>query len=443
MNDILFKCPRCNKDITKNDFTNHDSNWTLIENYLKELEEEKINEIRNSVKQELITQLNNQHQSEINLLKEQMQSSFNQSLNEYQLNIQNKDNQIKQLNDQKALELSEIENSLIQKFNDTQKDLEIKLSSKDLELKSINEKLNLEVEKNKQQLMNEFSNQINELRTQLITKENEFKNFSEKSELERQLDKQELVNQYQKQIGDLVQANRDFKIINSKRKGENFEHEVEAELQKSFSLYDTIEKITVGDKKADYLQTIKNSKQQVVGKIVYEVKNAEWSNAWVSKLAVDVANNKTKYGILIATSFNDKYHGIPFIKSSEYENIWITDSESFIFVGQMLRRFIELEYEMVQKEKALTNNLEDEQLKELQLQKNKLNSYWTINFPTAYKKVKKEIDALEKVSTSLESNASKINKSVVVIKQQFMNKVTKALTDIFGFNELEDKRSNG
>lgn len=438
MTNILFRCPKCGQEITKDSFKNHDSNWTVIENYLTELKQKQETEIRVQLKNELIVQMNEKQITEINLVRQEMLNQFNKQLEALNISINEKDNLIDKLNEQKALEIDKEKNALINQFNNIKTELEIKLSNKEIQIKSLDEKLNLEIEKNKQILTNEFNQEINSLKLELNNKKIEIENLTSKKDLEFKTKELTLINDYDKRIADLVQANREFKIINSKRKGENFEHEVYEDLVKAFSLFDGIEKITSGEKKADYLQIIRNHKKQEIGKIVYEVKNAEWSNTWVPKLSTDAANNNTKYGILIATSFNDKYPGLPFIKSDEYENIWITDSESFVFVGQIVRRLVEFESDYNQKVKTLTNSSNNELLKELEKQKNELNEYWTIQFPTAYKKMQKELEDLDKVADSLERNSSKIKKSINVINQQFFNKVQKGLAKILGEMVIEE-----
>ncbi|AVN64483.1 MULTISPECIES: DUF2130 domain-containing protein [Mesoplasma] len=479
MSDILFRCPKCGEEITRDSFKDHNSNWTVIENYLVELKQKQENEIRIQLKNELIAQMNDKQIAEINLVKQEMLNNFNKqlevlniSINEkdnlinklneqktleidkernavinefnekiqtYELNIQKQQNIIDQLNQQKIAELNEAKSNLLNEFNNVKNSLEIKLANKEVQIKALDEKLNLEIEKNKEVLINQFSQEINNLKLELNNKRIELENLVIQKEAESKTKELTLINDYDKRIADLVQANREFKIINSKRKGENFEHEVYEDLVKAFSLFDGIEKITTGEKKADYLQTIKNHKRQEIGKIVYEVKNAEWSNTWIPKLSTDAASNNTKYGILIATSFNDKYPGLPFVRSDEYENIWITDSESFIFVGQIVRRLVEFENEYNQKIKTVTNSSDNQLFKELEKQKAELNEYWTIQFPTAYKKMQKELEDLDKVADSLERNSSRIKKSINVINQQFFNKVQKGLSSILGEMKAQDK----
>jgi hypothetical protein len=92
-------------------------------------------------------------------------------------------------------------------------------------------------------------------------------------------------------------------------------------------------------------------------------------------LAIDVANNKTKYGILVATSFNEQHNGIPFKRSDDFPNIWLTDSESFVFVGQIVRKLIEVENDYMIKSQLLTKDNDNEIIKEYEIKKRKLEDY--------------------------------------------------------------------
>lgn len=132
------------------------------------------------------------------------------------------------------------------------------------------------------------------------------------------------------------------KIIQNKVRGENFEYEIEKELRKTFA-QDNIKKITIKNQKADYLQEIKQN-NKIIGKIIYEIKNAEWKNDWEKKLSQDMSIQGSKYGILVATSFTSHFKGIPFKVSDENPNIYLTNEDSFYFVGHILRNLIKIEY---------------------------------------------------------------------------------------------------
>ncbi|KAF5274349.1 hypothetical protein FQR65_LT17020 [Abscondita terminalis] len=113
-------------------------------------------------------------------------------------------------------------------------------------------------------------------------------------------------------IHDLELANQQNKIIQNKTKGENFEHEVEEILRKTF-MDDVIEKITDKDQKADYLHIIRKNNVEI-GRIVYEVKNADpesftFVSHMIKKIIIienELKNNKDDKGVeLQIKKFND------------------------------------------------------------------------------------------------------------------------------------------
>ncbi|ARU92220.1 hypothetical protein SCLARK_001767 [Spiroplasma clarkii] len=197
--------------------------------------------------------------------------------------------------------------------------------------------------------MSDLQLKIKELQSQLQQTESKHKELvlNETSAIKEEKDKK--INELKEQITDLEKANLQFKVIQNKTKGENFEHEVEGELRKVF-VDDVIEKITNQVQKADYLQTVKEN-DMICGKIVYEVKNAQWQKGWEKKLVEDMASREAKYGILVATSFNDQYRGIPFKVSDFSPNIYLTDPDSFTFVGHILRNMIKVENRINEKYK--------------------------------------------------------------------------------------------
>lgn len=250
----------------------------------------------------------------------------------------------KELEDNLRKELSqEFEVKFLQKnesFNKQMADERLSFEKKIMELESVKKEFetNLALEKAKveKQLKDEVFKQIEILRQQ----------------------KDSEINELREQNTQLTIANEKNKVIQNKTKGENFEHEVEAELRKVFDM-DIIEKITTRDQKADYLQIVQQNNQEI-GRIVYEVKNAEWKPTWEKKLLEDTVAQKGKYGILIATSFNEKYRGIPFKVSDVAPNIFLTDPDSFVFVSQIIKKLIQKEYEFESKSGVSTDEASKE-----------------------------------------------------------------------------------
>ncbi|WP_031543228.1 DUF2130 domain-containing protein [Mesoplasma photuris] len=406
-NELILVCPHCNKPIKESDIQHNDKSWANVEKYLESQKQ--------ILKANLQRDLNLEYQKEFDNKFKIKELEFDKKIVEIKLELDK--------NSQEELNKKEILiNNFKNQIANLEKEQELIISKKEAELK------------------NSIQNEISKLEQQLMNKDFEIKTTAMEFENKLSISKNEIEKKYATQIEELKIANAQNKILQSKRKGENFEHEVEGELRKAFGLYDSIEKInnTTNDKKADYLQVIKNATGKEIGKIVYEVKNAEWKDTWENKLAIDVANNKTKYGILIATSFNERYNGIPFIKSEINPNIWITDSESFVFVGQIVRRLIEIENDYTIKTQILTNTNSQELIKEYEIKKQKLDQYWTIEFPKTYKIIKTELEAIDSVKVSLTKNADKLAKASNRLNAQFKDKVKQGLAKILGELILEE-----
>ncbi len=257
--------------------------------------------------------------------------------------------------------------------------------------------------------------QTNEIKTALQTKEIE---LSEK------------IHQLEKEKSALILKNNENRLINNKIKGENFEHEVEGELRKSFGFSDQIEKITDVDKKADYLQIVRNEQKKELGRIVYEVKNAEWSDRWEAKLVEDTAKQKAKYGILVATKFNDKYHDVPFVKSAANDNIYLTDADSFIFVAQILRKMMENENYYHQKVKELSANQQDALFSKYKQNHEMLVRFFEQKLPEFKKKFETQLEAILKVGTNLNKQADILEKAHNSLKKEYTKRIAEELQKI-------------
>ncbi|WP_338954879.1 DUF2130 domain-containing protein [Spiroplasma endosymbiont of Polydrusus cervinus] len=321
---------------------------TLIENNKLELDKtlaEKENQF-NKIKQEELDKLNQ-------IITNQSIELSNNKVNLEKLLIE-KENSINLAKQKEIDDLKEHIAKLSTLIENNKLELDKTLAEKENQFNKIKQE---ELDKLNQIITNqsiELSNNKVNLEKLLVEKENQLMNKQ-----------QEIILNYEKelkilnfQVEELKIANATNKVIQNKTKGENFEHEVYGELLKVFE-DDKVTKITSQDKKADYLQKIITDNKKI-GKIVYEVKNAEWSNAWEKKLVEDMAKQDSKYGILVATSFNKKYPGIPFKKSDENPNIYLCDADSFIFVGQILRSMIKIENKL-DSQKQITNY--DEKIK--------------------------------------------------------------------------------
>jgi len=411
---------------------------------------DQINELNNMIA-ELNNSLDNVKKEAINKLKEltiQKDSEKNLSIEKIKSSIAN-DKQIQEIEFQKKLSAIQLKNAtdlnaLNGLLKEKQNQIDTLTKHQELEIASSINKVQLQY---KDQI-NNLQNTITELNGNIISVKKEanskINELTIKKDSEKNLSIEKMTTAYeakiasikssaQEEINELKVKNAENRILQSKTKGENWENEVENELRASFGYIDKIEKITKSTdaQKADYLQIVRNSQGQEIGKLVYEVKNARWSDSWIPKLVQDVANNKTKYGILVTSSFSEKFHlDVGFVKSPDYENIWIADPWSFIFVAQIIRKLIEVENNFDAAKKQLTANSDKEMYGKYIDTVNELEEYMTYELPKFIKSFNKQVSDLEAVENSLNKNVAKISKVKDVLSKKFNKEVKERLEKI-------------
>lgn len=482
MKELILLCPHCNQPITIQDIKNHDGSWSNLESYVSTI----INEERDSLKREILEKLsrekdekfklekdllNDRYKAELKDLENQWREKIAIQSNNYEKENDQLKNEIRKLNEQSELQLIaakqnidleynkqinalkneiNVKNEAIDNFKveledkikiayqeaekqhfDKVAEINVELVNKENEIHKMKESLDAQLRSKEQEVSLKFEQQLRQIMLQKQSLESELKNLETRKDVEINRQMRELDLKYRIEIEDLKIANAQNKILQSKRKGENFEHEVEGDLRKAFGDRDVIEKITTGDKKADYLQSVVDPFGNDIGKIMYEVKNAKWQNTWIQKLSADMASRDTKYGILVSTYFNDKYHGVPFVKSSEFDNIWITDSESFVFVAQIIRKLIENEFQLKSEIKALIDNGERDAVIEQYLKKEKeLSTFAISDLPIIMKSFTTELTTIDHVKNSLVKNANKLEKSHEVLENKIKNIIDSKLKEI-------------
>lgn len=82
--------------------------------------------------------------------------------------------------------------------------------------------------------------------------------------------------------------------------GESLELALEEELKREFPM-DIIEEVKKGQRGADILQRVVDKKNRECGMILWESKNAKWSDGWASKLREDQRQAKAHLSILVVT----------------------------------------------------------------------------------------------------------------------------------------------
>ena len=145
---------------------------------------------------------------------------------------------------------------------------------------------------------------------------------------------------------------------------------------------------------------------------------------------VDTAQQKAQYGILVATKFNDKYHDVPFVKSSENDNIYLTDGDSFVFVAQILRRMIENENYYRQRVKELGTNEKNALLSKYEKEHGALEQFLAEKLPGFKKKFDTQLDLILKVGHTLNKQVDILEKAHNSLKKEYTKRIAEELQKI-------------
>lgn len=113
--------------------------------------------------------------------------------------------------------------------------------------------------------------------------------------------------------------------------GETLELEIESRLIAEFPS-DVITEIKKGQRGADALQQVIDKLGRVCGKILWESKNAKWSEGWLAKLKEDQRQAKSDLAVLVAVHLPES------VESFAYRNgVWIVSWKHFIPLAWSLR----------------------------------------------------------------------------------------------------------
>lgn len=113
--------------------------------------------------------------------------------------------------------------------------------------------------------------------------------------------------------------------------GEVLELEIEEILNQEFPT-DVIEEVKKGQRGADVLQKVIDKKGRACGTILWESKNAQWSNSWIGKLKEDQRQAKADLSVLVATDPPEN------LKTFMYKSgVWIVTRKMIVPLALALR----------------------------------------------------------------------------------------------------------
>lgn len=148
----------------------------------------------------------------------------------------------------------------------------------------------------------------------------------------------------QKQLTDALHANQEVTKANEelRRKlqqgsqqtqGEVLELELETLLKTEFPM-DEIRPVAKGVRGADVLQIVKDKQGRECGSILWELKNAQWSDRWLDKLREDQRTSKADVAVLVSINMPST------LKNKEFsfmKGVWVSSRPLCVALAQALR----------------------------------------------------------------------------------------------------------
>ncbi len=138
-----------------------------------------------------------------------------------------------------------------------------------------------------------------------------------------------------KQLGDLQkkveELNQKLTQGSQQTQGEVLELEIEEILAKEFP-NDEIKPVPKGVRGADVIQIVRDRRGNACGTILWESKNAKWTDSWLAKLREDQRQVTADIAVLVSVN-------LPLsVKDFVYkEGIWVSNRASFISLASALR----------------------------------------------------------------------------------------------------------
>jgi hypothetical protein len=138
-----------------------------------------------------------------------------------------------------------------------------------------------------------------------------------------------------KKMHDVLVANEELRKKlqqgSQQTQGETLELELESKLKNEFPT-DTITEVKKGQRGADVDHEVVDKLGRKCGKILWESKNAEWSNGWLGKLKEDQRQAKADLAVLVTVKLPEGADSFAY-----REGVWIVSWKHFIPLSWSLR----------------------------------------------------------------------------------------------------------
>lgn len=157
------------------------------------------------------------------------------------------------------------------------------------------------------------------------------KETREKAEEEHNLKNLEKDKKLQEALKVNEELRRKLEQGSQQTQGEVLEIELEEILRKEFPM-DKISEVAKGVRGADIIQKVIDKHNRECGIILWESKNASWSNAWIGKLKEDQRAAKAQMAVLVTVNLPADVKNFTF-----KEGVWITNKAYAIGLAWALR----------------------------------------------------------------------------------------------------------
>lgn len=156
-----------------------------------------------------------------------------------------------------------------------------------------------------------------------------------KAQAAASLEKEQEILQLKKKLQDaedsVNEAKKKMTQGSQQTQGEVLELELEDCLANNFR-DDIVEEVKKGERGADVRQFVQNRGQNC-GLILWETKNAKWSNQWIPKLKEDMLRDKATVGVIVSVNMPEDYGDFV-----EKDGVWIIRPMYAMQVASLLRK---------------------------------------------------------------------------------------------------------
>ena len=171
-----------------------------------------------------------------------------------------------------------------------------------------------------------------EMKKKLMESEETIRNEAKrKAEEEHQLkdtEKEKLINDLKKSLED---AQKKATQGSQQTQGESLELTLETKLRQEFP-NDEISEVKKGVRGADITQLVVDKLNRKCGSILWESKNAKWSDGWIEKLKEDQRQAKADLAVLVSVNLPEGINTFNFVRG-----VWICSWTSFVPLALALR----------------------------------------------------------------------------------------------------------